>query len=256
MINDNGIMRWNYIPLKENEDAYEDIVNEIQSIGQNYLNSDTETKNKIVDAIFNKIREINVFPIIYFSEDGIKKEILDVYNKTDVCFVDGKVYTQLRNGLLLLDYLFPNLHLATTCNEKRNMYQRFYDDDILKQAIHYYLKDGKPINNLRTLFFSYARFYYDTPINFSPMRAKIIFEHFCPKDGIIYDYSSGYGGRMLGALCSQQNFKYIAVEPNTNTYHNLKKLGFYIESALQKKLNYNIYNLCSENFQLQKTRFV
>ena len=50
------------------------------------------------------------------------------------------------------------------------------------------------------------------------MRAKIIFEHYCPTNGVIYDYSAGYGGRMLGALASQQNFKYLAVEPNINTF--------------------------------------
>ena len=150
------------------------------------------------------------------------------------------MYTQLRNGLLLLDFLFPNLHLATTCNEKRSMYDRFYDDNILKQAIRSYLDSGKIIHNLRTLFFSYARLYYDTPINFSPMRAKIIFEHYCPKNGTLYDYSAGYGGRMLGALCSQQNFKYIAVEPNSNTYYNLKRLGVYIEKVLNKENSYKI----------------
>jgi hypothetical protein len=154
---------------------------------------------------------------------------LSVYNKNDVCFVENGVYTQLRNGLLLLDYLFPNLHLATTCNEKRNMYERFYNDDILCKAIRAYLDTGKSLNNLRTLFFSYARLYFDTPINFSPMRAKIIFEHYCPKNGVIYDYSAGYGGRMMGALCSKQDFTYMAVEPNSNTYYNLKRLGNYID---------------------------
>jgi hypothetical protein len=38
--------------------------------------------------------------------------------KDDICIIDNTVFTQLRNGLLLLDFLFPNLHLATTCNEK------------------------------------------------------------------------------------------------------------------------------------------
>ena len=144
-----------------------------------------------------------MFPIIYFSEEGIKKEIMSVYEKNDVCFVEGGVYTQLRNGLLLLDYLFPNLHTATTCNERKSMYDRFYNDSILKDSIRYYLNTGKTITNLRTMFFSYARLYFDTPINFPPLRAKIIFEHYCPKDGTIYDYSAGYGGRMLGALGSE-----------------------------------------------------
>lgn len=250
MKDNNGIKTWKYIPHQNSEDAYDKIITDIQEISKNYLTSSPEEQEKIIETILLKIREINIFPIIYFSEDGIKEEILSVYNKNDVCFVENGVYTQLRNGLLLLDYLFPNLHLATTCNEKRNMYERFYNDDILRKAIRAYLDTGKSLNNLRTLFFSYARLYFDTPINFSPMRAKIIFEHYCPKNGVIYDYSAGYGGRMMGALCSEQDFTYIAVEPNSNTYHNLKRLGNYIDQTISKR-KYHIYNLCSEKFQPQ-----
>ena len=178
MKDNNGIKTWKYIPQQNSEDAYEKIIADIQDISKDYLTSSAEEQDKIIETILLKIREINIFPIIYFSEDGIKEEILSVYNKNDVCFVENGVYTQLRNGLLLLDYLFPNLHLATTCNEKRNMYERFYNDDILCKAIRAYLDTGKSLNNLRTLFFSYARLYFDTPIKFSPMRAKIIFEHY------------------------------------------------------------------------------
>ena len=241
MKNSNNILEWNYIPTKTKEDPYEDIIPFIQTISIDYINKSTEEQNKIVEDIFLKIREKNIFPIIYFNEDGIKEEILSVYNKNDVCFVENGVYTQLRNGLLLLDFLFPNLHIATTCNEKKPVYERFYDDNILKKAIHSFLSQNKTIFNLRTLFFTYARFYYDTPINFSPMRAKLIYEHYCPKNGTIYDYSAGYGGRMLGALASQQNFKYIAVEPNTNTFYNLNRLGQYIENTLEKDKSYQIY---------------
>ena len=252
MKNSNNILEWNYIPTKTKEDPYEDIIPFIQTISIDYINKSPEEQNKIVEDIFLKIREKNIFPIVYFNEDGIKEEILSVYNKNDVCFVENGVYTQLRNGLLLLDFLFPNLHIATTCNEKKTVYERFNDDNILKKAIHSFLSQNKTIFNLRTLFFTYARFYYDTPINFSPMRAKLIYEHYCPKDGTIYDYSAGYGGRMLGALASQQNFKYIAVEPNTNTFYNLNRLGQYIENTLEKDKSYQIYNLGSERFALAK----
>ena len=248
----NSIYTWKYLPTNSSEDAYSSIIPEIQQLSQDYANKNPAEQEQIIDSILSKIREINVFPIIYFSNEGIEEEILSVYDKNDVCFVENGVYTQLRNGLLLLDCLFPNLHLATTCKEKQNMYDRFYDDSVLKRAITSYLDSGKTIYNLRTLFFSYARLYYDTPINFPPMRAKIIYEHYCPENGVIYDYSAGYGGRMLGALGSQQNFTYIAVEPNTNTYNNLKTLGNYITNTLNRTTDcYKIYNLCSENFELQ-----
>jgi hypothetical protein len=42
----------------------------------------------------------------------------------------------------MLDYLFPNLHTATTCNVSVSMYDRFYNDEILKAAIKHYLDQG------------------------------------------------------------------------------------------------------------------
>lgn len=38
-------------------------------------------------------------------------------------------------GLLLLDYLFPNLHHALSLAGKKSMYDRFYDDDCLYDCI-------------------------------------------------------------------------------------------------------------------------
>lgn len=251
MKQNNQIYFWRYTPQQEFEDAYESIIEELQQLSQEYIDSNLQKQKEIIELMLLKIREINIFPIIYFSENGIKQEILSVYSKNDVCFTEKEISTQAKNGLLLLDYLFPNLHLAITCNEWQNMYERFYDDSILKRAIKTYLDSGKIIYNLRTLFFSYARLFYDTPINFSPMRAKAIYEHYCPAGGVIYDYSAGYGGRMLGALCSKQDYTYIAVEPNLNTYNNLLTLGNYIEKTLNRTDRHHIYNVCSEDFVLE-----
>ncbi len=193
-----------------------------------------------------EIRKIDVFPIIYFNEDGIKEEIQSVINKKDVCIINHAVCTQLRNGLLLLDFLFPNLHAATTCNEKNSMYDRFNDDNTLKFCLKKYLESDITVNNMRTVFFKTARLYWDTPINFAPMRAKIIYEHFTPPGGTIYDYSAGFGGRMLGALSSDKDFIYIATDPNTETFKNLKVLGSYIEKITKREKSYQLYNLCSE----------
>ena len=48
---------------------------------------------------------------------------------------------------------------------------------------------------------------------------------------------------MLGALSSSHNFTYIATDPNKNTYHNLLKLGNYIEQVSNRHNSYYIYNL-------------
>lgn len=59
-----------------------------------------------------EIRKINVFPIYYFNKNGIEKEIEEAINK-EVTF-EGDVLKNFNyQGLALLDFLFPNLHLAT-----------------------------------------------------------------------------------------------------------------------------------------------
>ena len=244
---------WKYTPSKPKEDAYADIIPQLQSLAKNYQNLSISEQEEILEKMVNEIRKINIFPIIYFNEEGIKEEILSVYNKNDVTFIDGGVYTQLRNGLLLLDFLFPNLHLATTCNIKTPLYERFFDDDVLKKCLHHYFTHNTSVHNMRTVFMSGGRFYWDTPINFAPMRAKVICEHFCPTNGTIYDYSAGFGGRMLGALCSPKNFTYIATDPNTATYQNLLTLKDYICDTLNRPSNCcELYNLCSEQLCLAK----
>lgn len=94
---------------------------------------------------------------------------------------------------------------------------------------------------------------WNTGTNFLPIRAKAIYERFCPKNGVIYDYSAGFGGRMLGALSSNNNYKYIAVQPNSDTYYNLLQLGQIIETITKRKNSFQIYKQCSEQF-IPKTK--
>jgi len=46
---------------------------------------------------------------------------------------------------------------------------------------------------------------------------------------------------MLGALSSKNNYTYIAVEPNSDTYYNLLQLGNFIENVTQRKNSFTIY---------------
>jgi hypothetical protein len=131
------------------------------------------------------------------------------------------------------------------------LYDRFFDDEVLSICLKSALK-GRKIVNMRTTFFASARFLWRSATNFSPMRAKAIYERFCPKDGVIYDYSAGFGGRMLGALSSSYNFTYIATDPNTETYENLQQLGQYIEEVSGRTNSYKLYNSCSEDLDLEK----
>ena len=59
--------------------------------------------------------------------------------------------------------------------------------------------------------------------NFKAQNARAIVEHLCPVLwGRVYDYSCGYGGRLLGISSSNMGYTYIGTDPNTETYEYLK----------------------------------
>lgn len=253
MIVENGIYKWKYKASKEKEDAYEQFMATYPFYtAEQYSGLSSQEKDKYLNQVIQDIRKINVFPIYYFNEEGILNEIKSTFEKNDVCFVNDALYTKANQGLLVLDFLFPNLHLAESFSiTGNNCYSRFFDDDKLKRCLDKALTSETRNHNMRTFYFKESRFYYSTPINFAPIRAKAIYERFCPPNGIIYDYSAGYGGRMLGALSSSRNFYYIATDPNKNTYYNLLNLGKYIEKVSKRENSYKIYNLPSEKLGLK-----
>jgi SAM-dependent methyltransferase len=57
-------------------------------------------------------------------------------------------------------------------------------------------------------------------------------ERLCPVlFGSVYDFSCGYGGRLLGITSSNMNYTYIGVDPNTETIEHLNYLNNLIEEA-------------------------
>lgn len=79
-------------------------------------------------------------------------------------------------------------------------------------------------------------------VNFPPMTAKFLYEHFTKHISAseritVYDPSSGWGGRILGAMSVSRPIHYVGTDPNTDNY--IEELGitryeylanFYLES--------------------------
>lgn len=246
-----GKYDWTFSATQPKQDAYEPIIDKLNPCSSDEFNKlSEEQRDKLVKVMVEEVRKINVFPIYYYNKEGIKKEIQAAMDKT-VCFTGNVLDISFSQGLTLLDFLFPNLHHVQAGETKNDtLYTRFFDDDVLKICLETALKTRKIIN-MRTTFFATSRFLWRSATNFSPMRAKAIYERFCPKDGVIYDYSAGFGGRMLGALSSSYNFTYIATDPNTETYKNLQQLGKYIEEVSGRTNSYVLYNECSEDVKLE-----
>ena len=207
-------------------------------------------QDELVAELIAWIRPKNHFPVYYFNEAGVKEEILKVAKKNDVKVEDGKLVTQASTGLLLLDYMFPNLHYVDAGYYDGNcMVNRFNDDVKLAKCLKGYMS-RYALNSMRTAFFQLGRMLWQTAINYAPMRAKAIFEYGAKPGDRVYDYSCGFGGRMLGCLASKNNYYYIGCEPNTDTFEHLNELGTAIAAATGSKGRYELHNCCSEDLDL------
>lgn len=67
--------------------------------------------------------------------------------------------------------------------------------------------------------------------------------------GILITGNCGFGGRLLGALSSKKNFKYVGTDPNTETMYHLHQLANYIEQVTGRQDSYELHCCGSEVFK-------
>lgn len=68
------------------------------------------------------------------------------------------------------------------------------------------------------------------------------------KKKIFITGNCGFGGRMLGALSSKKNFRYVGTDPCTETMYHLHELGDYIEMVTGREDSYELHCCGSEDF--------
>lgn len=243
---------WNYISNKNKSNGYETVIDILKSYKPfKKLELSDEEKEAKIKEVFNIYRNINIYPIMYYNEDGIIEEIIKCVNK-EVSFNGNVLNLKFNQGQSLCRFLFPNLATINCGNTTNNSpYEKFYDDYKLEKAISFCLKHkttNTPVtpsgvkDGLEMLGGNVAT-------NFKSMNAKALYERYCPNNGIIYDFSCGFGGRMLGALSSKKNYKYFGVEPCYETFTHLNELGKYIETATNRKNIFKIYCIGSEDYK-------
>ncbi len=241
--------KWDYEPKTKKETGYEDMVAKWNIKHEDWVRLSEPERDALVGAMVNDIRTRNHFPVYYFNAAGIAEEIGKCIKKNDVHIKDGQLVTSASTGNLLLDFLFPCLHESHASNNDTSVWDRFYDDKALAACLRYHCGLYN-MQNMRTAFFTGARFFWPAGTNFNPIKAKAIWEYIAPNGGVVYDYAAGFGGRMLGALTSKLSYHYICCEPANDTVKCLHKLGEEIEKVTRKTGSYEIHQACSEDLIL------
>lgn len=244
------MFEWNYKSKEKVSNGYEDVSNTLSSYTHEvYKNANDKEKQEIVEKIFDIYRDKNIFPITYYNTEGIYDEIRKCIDK-EVEIKDNLLTFKFLQGTDLCKFLFPNLFTVQAgATNNNSLYERFMDDHKLKRAIKlvFDMKRGKYVNSTE-LRNKLELIGGNVASNFHPMKAKAIYEKYCPKNGIIYDFACGFGGRMLGALSSKNNYRYFGVEPCVETYTHLNELGTHIEKVTNTKNRFKIACCGSENY--------
>lgn len=250
-IDKNGDWIFKPDPLYYSQTGYEDYMHIITKYDCRDFKTrySQEQKQEMVEEIFEVYRKVNIFPIEYYSDWGVEQEILDVMKRDYRLEKNGKyLANKYNNGLSVCKYLFPNLHKAERV-DCASMLDRFFDDKQLRIAIQLALDLNYTASP--TAIFNALTLTRSAPTNFKPISAKALYEYFTPKGGLVYDSSCGFGGRLMGALTSYNEYQYIGTDPNKDIQNSLHRLGHTIEAITNRKDAFKIFCIGSEDFRLK-----
>jgi transcriptional regulator with XRE-family HTH domain len=74
--------------------------------------------------------------------------------------------------------------------------------------------------------------------NFSPSTARYIYNKYLPEGGSALDFSSGFGGRLLGFMASKPSGTYLGVEPFSKSHVGLEKMKeYFLDHNKSKSIN-------------------
>lgn len=184
------------------------------------------------------------FPHYNLSKTEMLKD-LDTFNKYDISKVieDNNYIKQTFHCMGLCWSYFPH-HWEIRTRKMKTPMDIWNDDSLLLKALRSRIKWGGKVSqngfmtdsDLRKAVRSYSG--VQRVSNFRPSAAAAIYSKYCPKDGVVWDMSSGFGGRLLGAIRSNTVKTYIGNDPSSLTYEGLENMAKdfpLIEIILEKK---------------------
>lgn len=166
-------------------------------------------------------------------------EKMKAYDRSKMFLND--IIKQSMHGLGLAWSYFPHA-FDVKCGNKMTPYEAFMDDEIFMKIIHKRLKMGTYISDsgIRKMLKIYSG--VQGVSNFRPTAAAAIYDRFAP-NGVVWDMSGGWGGRMVGAIVSGVK-EYTCTEPSRLTAKGLVEL----RDDFGGDTNINIIELGSEDY--------
>lgn len=200
-----------------------------------------------IDSVFNLYRDRGIVPITYYTEAGIRDAVRSFRKKSYNGVQDGRIGLGNNAGQTLNRFIFTNMQTAEPKGRGSNsLKDRFHDDKKLKRAIRicFEFREGNKLVYPTAMRRALELVTGENVTNFKAQNARAIVEHLCPVMwGRVYDYSCGYGGRLLGISSSNMGYTYVGTDPNTETFEYLNYLNSFLNT------NSEIIQSVSEDYQ-------
>ena len=243
---------WGYTPVSNVCTGYESVEPQLRALSKERWTKENDAgREAIQQEVFDLYRSINRVPVTYFNLDGCREQIRDVAHKNK-SIVGKQLGVGNNDGLAFGRFWFPNMQDAKTrSNDTVSIRSRFMHDAKLKRAIklcYVHRDEGAESVIPRNLRRALELVNGGTIQNFKPMNARAVWEYICPTMwGNVLDFSSGYGGRMLGAMTSRMAYNYTGIDPNTRTFQGLEALGTLLDEQGQGR-GFSMNCMPSEEF--------
>ena len=216
--------------------GYEDYYNKLEKFTKETYDANPQ---KTIDDVFNIYRSRGIVPIVYYTEEGLIETIKEFSTAKYNSVQDNVIGLGNNQGQTINRFLFPNMMTAEPKGRGSNsLKDRFFDDRKLKRAIRicFEFRQGEKLVFPNTIRTALELVTGENITNFKAQNARAIVEHLCPVLwGKVYDYSAGYGGRLLGISGSNMRYNYIGIDPNTETVKYLNYLNSLIYQAIGVK---------------------
>ncbi len=200
----------------------------------------------------------------------MKKRIFDYYREEGFPYYNETLKKQQHNmeqmgkyfekhNLIQEDVIKQTMHCLGTawtyfphaweikCNGKNTPMEVYSSDELFMKAITKRLKRGTYVTDSGIRKELKTTTGAQSVSNFRPSASRTIYDKY-GGNGVTYDPSAGFGGRLLGAISSPTIKKYIACEPSVKTFKGLEKMA----TSLNTGKEINLYNTGSENFELKE----
>ncbi|MES2392959.1 MAG: hypothetical protein V4555_15035 [Acidobacteriota bacterium] len=206
-----------------------------------------DERDACVEALFAHYRD-NGFPVYDLTPRQRAERLASLMAFDHSTILKDGVIRQTMHGMSLCWHFHPHMW-DIRCGNKRTPMEVFLDNRLFKQALARRLEMGSYVTDggVRKVLANFSG--TQRVSTFRPTAAASIYRELLPaKGGVTWDFSGGFGGRLLGALACRRVKKYIATEPSTMTMEGLREMVAELVPMSGRRINVELHRVGSEDF--------